>query len=308
MKSWYAGICSAGPGGALGVCRRTESFAPLGLVHLSLSTHGLRRGLHSHAAWRLMKEIGSSPLVRFPSGEGKSTRDSRQDAGATYWIVTVMAAPAAGADCMPGSRTPPLAMVSAGLSGGFGHQGQSHDRALSGNSACARWARRGNLQGSGGVIVAMNQGYGLAVMGKETSVRNVDHLQHLRIVADLQGHGICILGAGEHHIHCESRALGLGGAAGSKLKAARARRTMTALRCLAGRLAPDWPGWRLRWRLSRGDWSNRRRRILMAHPAQLNGVGGAYVQRPPGSCRCIHGRARCAESGRRPSRFPSGRW
>ena len=67
----------------------------------------------------------------------------------------------------------------------------------------------GNLQGSGGVIVAMDQRDCLAILRKEPTVRNVHHLQHFRIVADLQRHGITLLRPPEQNIDRESRTLGL---------------------------------------------------------------------------------------------------
>ncbi len=49
----------------------------------------------------------------------------------------------------------------------------------------------------------MHYGYDLPVLRKESAVGNVDHLQLVRIVVDLQGHGIHILPAGKHDIHGE---------------------------------------------------------------------------------------------------------
>src|SRR5579863_6500791 len=123
----------------------------------------------------------------------------------------------------------------------------------------------------------MDQGYGLAVLGKETSVGHIYHLHHFRVIADLQRHGVRVLGSRKNHIYGESRAHCLSGAAGIKVESNRARRHADGFGNLTGRGA-SWSSLWLRGRLSRRDWSNRRRRILMAHLAQLNGVGGAYVQ------------------------------
>ena len=56
LKS-YTSSSRCGP--PAGVCIVDSSFAPLGLVPIPLSTHGLRRGLHSYAASRLTRNFAS---------------------------------------------------------------------------------------------------------------------------------------------------------------------------------------------------------------------------------------------------------
>ncbi len=79
--------------------------------------------------------------------------------------------------------------------------------ALAGDSSYAGWPRGCDLRLSDHFILAMRQGYDLAILREEAAVRHVDQLQHLRIIVQLHRHGMHVLGAGKQQIDHECAAL-----------------------------------------------------------------------------------------------------
>ena len=151
---------------------------------------------------------------------------------------------------------------------------------MSGNAARAGGPGSGNLRLSDGFVLAVNQGYGLAILGEEAAIRDVHQLQHFRIVVQLHRDGMYVLGAGNHQVHGKCVAFYRLNRGWIKQEAGRSvrgsvRSERLPRRSLIGLRLYRWIGG-LRGHLPRSRSSSG---LRSAHMAQLDGVRGADVDR-----------------------------
>src|ERR1700739_4938098 len=75
----------------------------------------------------------------------------------------------------------------------FSLERHGNHRALARHTARSRRTRGRNVRLSDALGLAMTQGNSLPILRKKPAVRDIDQLQHLRIVVHLHGHGIDVL-------------------------------------------------------------------------------------------------------------------